>query len=510
MTKIETEAVEGRNLAEIADNNESEEKLHELGYKGELHRTRGYRSILSLSLTCMAIPYGYGTSLYTGVLGGGPLTLVWGSVIVTVLQWCVAVSLGELASRWPTSAGPYYWTFQLAPKRFRTLLSYINGWLVLTGVLLCTTAVAFGLAQHIVGAINITHPDWSPPQYVYILITYALLSLASIPLLLGPKVLAILEQINMVITWVFKIAHIVVLSAQAKAGRRSAKYAFTHYDPQYSGWGRGWTFFIGILPGAFANSAPGVVLSLTEETRNPATVIPRAMADTMLPWSLALVWAFILPLTFTMPSTDILLQAPNGIILPYAYKLIVGNDAGAICLMCGLFVIGFNCLIGLTCSASHQLWSFSRDHAVPGSSIWAKVTPSGNIPYAIGLCLLIQALLCLIDLGSTTALNSFFSTAINAFMAGYALPILLSLFEGRKNISTGPYFRRIRGLVCNIAVSVWAPFALILFSMPIAIPVLPTTMNYSAVVLMRFITIASVWYLAYARRVYQGPPIAAI
>lgn len=53
----------------------------------------------------MAVPYGYGTALYTGIIGGGPLTLVWGAVVVTLLQWTVAFSLGELASRWPTSAG---------------------------------------------------------------------------------------------------------------------------------------------------------------------------------------------------------------------------------------------------------------------------------------------------------------------------------------------------------------------------------------------------------------------
>jgi len=35
-------------------------------------------------------------------------------------------------------------------------------------------------------------------------------------------------------------------------------------------------------------------------------------------------------------------------------------------------------------------------------------------------------------------------------------------------------------------------------------------MNYSSVVLFGFITIASVWYLVYARRVYQGPPISVI
>ena len=69
-------------------------------------------------------------------------------------------------------------------------------------MLLTTTSVAFGMSQHIVATINIVHPDWAPAQWVYILIAYALLVLASVPLLLGPKVLVVMEQINMVVTWV--------------------------------------------------------------------------------------------------------------------------------------------------------------------------------------------------------------------------------------------------------------------------------------------------------------------
>lgn len=159
------------------------------------------------------------------------------------------------------------------------------------------------------------------------------------------------------------------------------------------------------------------------------------------------------------------LTSANGIILPYAYKLVVGNDAGAVLLMFGLLYIGFNCLVGINTTVSRQLWSFSRDHAVPGSAIWSRVSESGNVPYAIALCLIVQCLLCLINLGSTLAFNSFVSTAVNAFMASYALPILLSLLEGRRSIASAPFTRRIVGKVCNIVVMIWAPLGLVIFSM---------------------------------------------
>lgn len=123
------------------------------------------------------------------------------------------------------------------------------------------------MSQHIIATINIVHPDWAPAQWVYILVAYALIAAASVPLLMvshrhnpdstltnqPPRFLTILEQTNVVMIWVYKIAHIVVLSVRAKAGRRSAKYAFTHYEPEYSGWGNVWTFFIGFLPAAYVS-----------------------------------------------------------------------------------------------------------------------------------------------------------------------------------------------------------------------------------------------------------------
>lgn len=298
-----------------------------------------------------------------------------------------------------------------------------------------------------------------------VLIAYALLVAAAVPLLLGPKFLKYMEFVNMGVTWAYKIAHVIALSARAKAGRRSAKYAFSHYDPQYSGWGDGWTFFIGFLPASYSNCAPGFILSMTEEVRDPEINVPKAMSYTMMPLSLIMAWMYILPLTFTMPSSEELLEAPGGIVLPYAYKLILGSNAGAIVLMCGLLYIGFNCLVGINATASRQLWSFSRDKAVPGSRVWARATPGGNVPAAIVLCLIIQALLCLISLGSSTAFNSFVSTAVNAFMAAYCLPVLLSLIDRRKHVMQARFSRRWTGLACNIVVLIWAPFALILYSM---------------------------------------------
>ncbi|OCT44878.1 hypothetical protein CLCR_06401 [Cladophialophora carrionii] len=106
--------------------------MDQLGYKPELNRNRSMATLLFQSLAIAAIPYGEGGPLISAIYGGGPLSIFVGWIVVLVMDECIALSLSELASKYPTSAGPYYWSFQLATKG-KTALSFITGWTWLVG-----------------------------------------------------------------------------------------------------------------------------------------------------------------------------------------------------------------------------------------------------------------------------------------------------------------------------------------------------------------------------------------
>lgn len=106
--------------------------LDQLGYKPELSRNRSMLTLLFQSLAIAAIPYGEGAPLISAIYGGGPLAIFVGWIVILVLDECVALSLAELASKYPTSAGPYYWSFQVATKG-KTVMSFITGWTWLIG-----------------------------------------------------------------------------------------------------------------------------------------------------------------------------------------------------------------------------------------------------------------------------------------------------------------------------------------------------------------------------------------
>lgn len=63
--------------------------------------------------------------------------------MVSVFSQALAMSLAEICSKYPTSAGAYYWTFCLAAPRYKKLSSWINGWLTMVGVWTISLSVNF-------------------------------------------------------------------------------------------------------------------------------------------------------------------------------------------------------------------------------------------------------------------------------------------------------------------------------------------------------------------------------
>lgn len=102
------------------------ENLEVLGYKEELTRNRSLWTLLFQSLAIAAIPYGEGSPLISAIYGGGQLSIFLGWIVVLLLDECIALSLGELASRYPTSGGPSYWSYRMLFPQERQRLGYVS------------------------------------------------------------------------------------------------------------------------------------------------------------------------------------------------------------------------------------------------------------------------------------------------------------------------------------------------------------------------------------------------
>lgn len=105
------------------------------------------------------------TTLAIAISAGGTFTVIYGIIVVGAVYVCVAMTLAELASVYPTSGGQYHFTYILAPRRLRRGLSYLCGvaatcsWLFLAaGVTILASQVLLALAAFYNESYNIK--DW--------------------------------------------------------------------------------------------------------------------------------------------------------------------------------------------------------------------------------------------------------------------------------------------------------------------------------------------------------------
>ncbi|KAL1999092.1 hypothetical protein VTN02DRAFT_5063 [Thermoascus thermophilus] len=482
------------------------EGLDRLGYTQELSRNRSMLTLLFQLLAIAAIPYGEGGPLLSAIYGGGPLAIFVGWIVVLVVDECVALSLGELASRYPTSAGPYYWSFQMASPRTRTVLSFVNGWIWLIGNWTITLSVNFGFASMISATVAMYHPDWAANSWQLLLIFYAICLASLFICIFGNRFLPKVDMICSIFIAVAIVVILITLSVTAQAGRHSVAWALGHYDKSLAGWG-GFTFFIGLLPPAYTFSAIGMVSSMAEECTDPAVKVPQAMGLCVPVAGFAGLF-FILPICFTLPPLADVVGAPSGQVIPYIFNRVTGSPGGGLGLMVLVLIITLFCSISITVAASRTTWAFARDNAIPYARLWARVDRRLGVPvWSLVLLTAVQMLLGLINLGSSSAFTAFASVGVIGLAVSYAIPIATSLLHGRREVSKARWnWGPIMGPIMNVVALCWIVFELVLFSMPTALPVTRESMNYASVVFVGFLAISAFWYLVQARKAYKGPP----
>lgn len=140
---------------ENGDVNSADDLLAAMGYKAELVRSRSTLQVAFMSFVLASIPYGLSTTFYYPLVGGGPANIIWGWVGVSLIILCVAISLGEITSVFPTAGGVYYQTWMLAPPSYRRIASWICGWSFVVGNITITLAVNFGTALFLTSCINV-------------------------------------------------------------------------------------------------------------------------------------------------------------------------------------------------------------------------------------------------------------------------------------------------------------------------------------------------------------------
>ena len=124
------------------------EDLRRLGYAQQLFREMGGFSNFAISfsiisvLTGAILLYGYGLKF------AGPVINSVGWPVVSLFTLCVAASMAELASAYPTAGGLYFWAFRLGGRGW----AWLTAWLNMIGQVTITAGINVAAAIYLIGA----------------------------------------------------------------------------------------------------------------------------------------------------------------------------------------------------------------------------------------------------------------------------------------------------------------------------------------------------------------------
>lgn len=246
---------------------------------------------------------------------------------------------------------------------------------------------------------------------------------------------------------------------------------------------------------------------MCEEVQHPEREVPKAIVLSVVAAGVTGV-IYIVPILFVLPDVQMLLQVANSQPIGLLFKTVTGSAAGGFGLLFLILGILIFSGIGALTAASRCTYAFARDGAIPGFKLWSRVNTRLDMPlWALGLSTAIDCLLGCIYLGSAAAFNSFTGVATICLSTSYGVPVLVSLVRRRRHVKHSPFPLGRLGPVVNVICVVWIALANVIFCMPVSLPVTPSSMNYAAAVFAGFAAIAFVWYFAYARNNFTGPPV---
>ncbi|KAF4452334.1 putative choline transporter Hnm1 [Fusarium austroafricanum] len=474
--------------------NPDELRLAQMGHTQELNRHFSTLSLIGLASTTTISWTGLGLGLITEIGAGGPGAVIYGFILVTILQCFLGATLAEFVSSYPTAGGMYHWIAAVAPKRSTGILSFFTGWFSVLGWIFTTASTNLLFAQIVMALINL-YQDFEIKAWQTFIVYQGLNLITAAVVMFGNRIIPGLNKFSLFYLQIAWLAVLVTVVACAPS-HRSAEFVFKTWINN-TGWENQVICFItGLVNPLYSLGGLDGVTHITEEMPNPSRNAPLAIAIT-LTIAFCTGLTYLIALMFSVQDYEALSSTTTGLPLAELFHQVTGKVGGAFGLTFLLLVALGPCVVSSQLSTGRIFWAFSRDGAMPFSRIWSKVHPQLKIPLnsQIAVTVIIAALGCLY-LGSSTAFNSLLGTAVTVNNIAYLIPIFTNTVTRRKNMHHGVFYMgNVFGPIVNIVSICWLVFAIVFFSFPYVKPVKPENMNYTCVVVGGLLILVGMWWL---------------
>ena len=140
-------------------------QLAALGHKAELQRNFSPLSMLGLAFAILNSWTALSASLSLALPSGGPTSVMWGLITAGACNLCLAASLAEFLSAYPTAGGQYHWVAVISWKPWVPILSWTTGWINVSGWIALVASGGLLGSQLIVGCISLYNENYQPRRW---------------------------------------------------------------------------------------------------------------------------------------------------------------------------------------------------------------------------------------------------------------------------------------------------------------------------------------------------------
>ncbi|KAJ7849970.1 amino acid transporter [Mycena olivaceomarginata] len=479
-------------------------KLAELGYKSEFKREFSLLETCAFSFSIMGIVASISSTLSFGLVSGGHVGLVWGWFIPGFFVMFVALSMAELASSMPTSAGLYYFSAKMAPEKYAPLASWITGWANITGQVSLVCSIDFTCAQMITTAIAVSSDGetvLSAGATYGILL--AILFSHGVVCSAATRILARLNIFYVIVNVGTTLAAIISLLVMSGDNKVSTKDAFTLFENNTGWMNNGWAFMLAFTSPMWTLTGYDSAAHISEETAGAGRAAPIAIlvgvgATASFGWLLLIATSFVIPSISDLLGTS--LPLPMGQVF-----LNVLGKRGMLTIWSFIIVVQYVTGAAQGVDASRVVFAFARDNALPGSRWWKKITPRTSVPVnAVWLVMILSGILGVLGF-SVTALTSLAGASVIGLYTSYSAPIFLRITSGRPTFEPGPFsLGRWSTPIGAVAVS-WVTFVTIMLLFPPGQETTADSMNYAVLIVGSVFIFATLSWVISAHKWFRGP-----
>lgn len=278
----------------------------------------------------------------------------------------------------------------------------------------------FIAANFVLGIAQLNHPDFVIERWHTVLVAYLIAFVATASNVFIPS--ALNKVSKFILVWnicSFFVCFIAILATNDN--KQPASFVFSDFN-NLTGFNASYCAILGLIQSAFGMCCYDAPAHMTEELVNARKQAPRAIVMSVYIGAVT-GFVFLISLSFCMGDLETTASTPTGVPVIEIFYHSTGSVGGASALASLIAVIAIFCANSLMAEGSRAVYAFARDHGLPFSEIFSKVSQRKKVPiYAVLLTCLVQIAFNSIYFGTLTGFNTVITIATQGFCKFVPLP----------------------------------------------------------------------------------------